>query len=231
MAEPRRHISGRVLRTPKAAAVAGILFAILQITSLTLIRANVPAGPTDSGDWLATSGRMITLAVTLTPFAGIAFLWYMGVVRDRMGHLEDQFFSTLFLGSGLLYLAMTFVASAMAGGTLTAYALEPDTMLGNGVYTYSRAVMYQINNVYAIRMSGMHMFVLGTIWIRTGVMPRWMAFVTFPLALVLLITIGFVPWVTLIFPAWVGLISVYILIQNLRQRQETIQQDDLSQDD
>lgn len=33
--------------------------------------------------------------------AGIAFLWFIGVIRDRSGAHEDRFFATVFLGSGL----------------------------------------------------------------------------------------------------------------------------------
>ena len=53
----------------------------------------------------------MTLALNIIPFAGIAFLWFMGVLRDRFGQQEDRFFATVFLGSGLLFLAMLFAAS------------------------------------------------------------------------------------------------------------------------
>ena len=52
----------------------------------------------------------------LMPFAGIAFLWFIGVVRDGFGRYEDKFFSSVFMGSGLLFLAMTFVSSAVGAG-------------------------------------------------------------------------------------------------------------------
>jgi len=38
------------LTTPRAAAIAGILFAGLSITSLALVRISVPAYPQDAGD-------------------------------------------------------------------------------------------------------------------------------------------------------------------------------------
>ena len=147
MDKQKSHLYSRVLLTPKTAAVAGIIFAVLQSTSLILIWANVPAVATDPGGWLSSNAKAVSLALTLTPFAGIAFLWYMGVMRDRMGRLEDQFFSTLFLGSGILYLAMTFVASAMASGLMTAYALNPDTVLETDFLIYLRAIIYKTNNV------------------------------------------------------------------------------------
>ena len=58
----------------------------------------------------------------LMPFAGIAFLWFIGVVRDGFGRFEDKFFSSVFIGSGLLFLAMMFVASAVVGAGLSSAA-------------------------------------------------------------------------------------------------------------
>lgn len=218
MTESNAHLSKRMLRTPRAAAVAGIIFAVLLGTSHVLIQLSVPADLLDTSEWLDDQAKTISLALSLVPFAGISFLWFMAVVRDRMGHLEDQFFSTLFFGSGYLYLGMTFASAAIASGILTLYTSEPDMLIGSEVYALSRIVINGISSIYAIRMAGMFMFVLGTIWVRTQVMPRWLAFVTYALALVLLISIGFTPWVILVFPAWVFVISVYILILNYRVR-------------
>ncbi|MEA3438941.1 MAG: hypothetical protein U9R58_01530 [Chloroflexota bacterium] len=218
MTESKAHLSNRALRTPRAAAIAGILFAVLLGTSQVLIQLSVPADLLDTSDWLDDQAKTVALALSLLPFAGISFLWFMAVVRDRMGHLEDQFFSTLFFGSGYLYLAMTFASAVIAGGILTLYASDPALLIGTEGYALSRVVINRINTVYAMRMAGMFMFVLGTIWVRTRVMPRWLALVTYALALVLLISIGFTPWVVLIFPAWVFVISVTILILNYRVR-------------
>jgi hypothetical protein len=133
-----------------------------------------------------------------------------------MGQLEDKFFSSVFFGSGLLYLGLTFVSAALAAGLLTSHALEPDKLIDSGVYTFSRAVMYRITNVYAIRMAGVFMISLGTISVRTRIMHRGLAFLTYVLAIFLLLSIGLSLWVSLIFPSWVLIVSIYILVFNLR---------------
>ena len=171
------------LKTPRTAAIAGILFAVLFISSIVLVRLSIPANPADGGIWLQDRAGTVALALSLVPFAAIAFLWFMGVVRDRIGHLEDQFFSTVFFGSGLLFLTMTFASAALAGGTLAAHAVEPSRLIDSGVYPVARAVMYRITNVYAIKMAGVFMSSLGTIWVHTRVMPRWLVFLTYALAL------------------------------------------------
>jgi hypothetical protein len=209
-------LTDRRLRTPRAAAVAGILFALLLGISYSLMRISIPADPADGGRWLEERANTVILALSLAPFAGIAFLWFIGVVRDRIGHFEDRFFSSVYFGSGLLYLAMMFVSAALAGSLLSTYAIIPAQLVDSGIYTFGRAIMWQISNIYAIRMAGVFMISLGTIWVRTHTMPRWLVFLTYGLALVLLVSIGYSLWVTLIFPGWVLIISVYILALNLR---------------
>ena len=141
------------LKAPRAGAIAGILFSILLITSVTLIRLSVPDSPRDPGTWLAHSAESIRLALNLLPFAGIAFLWFMGVLRDRMGEKEDRFLATVFLGSGLLFLAMTFALSAVAGGLMMAYEAIPDKLMDAAIYTFARTVAYQFGSVFATRMA------------------------------------------------------------------------------
>jgi hypothetical protein len=216
MTETQISLTRKRLTTPRAAAIAGILFALLYGAGMVLIRLSIPADPATDIAWLETNARKVSLALNLVPFAGIAFLWFIGVIRDRLEDLEDRLFATVFLGSGLLFLALTFVGAALAGGLLSSYLVAPGPLEGSGLYTYSRAVMYQILNVYAIRMAGVFMISLGTIWLRTGLMQRAWAIVTYALALVLLVSIAYSLWVTLIFPGWVLAVSVYFLILALR---------------
>jgi len=202
------------LRTPRAAAIAGILFALLYGSSYILIQVAIPALSIETNDFSGDQARSITLGLSFLPFAGIAFLWFMGVIRERMGAMEDQFFSTLFLGSGLLYIGLTFTASAVGGGLLSAFAIDPDLIANSDALLLARSITNRITTIYAIRMAGMFMIVLGTIWVRTQIMPRWLALITYASAAVLLISVGFSHWVILIFPAWVLVISAYILYLN-----------------
>ena len=202
--------------TPRAAATAGILFSVLLITSLTLIRISVPANPKDAGSWLTDNSKTVNLALNLLPFAGIAFLWFIGVVRDRLGEHEDRFFATVFLGSGLLFLAMLFSSAAVAGGILSIFGSSPNLLISSGIYTFGRALSYEIMNVYAMKMAGVFMISTCTLSLRTGIIPRWMAFLGLVLALFLLLSMGFFYWAPLVFPLWVLLISVHILWENLR---------------
>jgi hypothetical protein len=203
--------------TPRAAAVAGILFSLLLIASLVLMRVTVPPNPQEAGDWLSENWQTVNLALNLVPFAGIAFLWFIGVVRDRLGEHEDRFFATVFLGSGLLFLAMLFASAAVAGGVISMYGAAPARLISSGMYAFGRTLTYEIMTVYTMKMAGVFMLTTCTLSLRTGIFPRWMAFLGIVLAVFLLLSIGFFYWSPLVFPLWILLISVYILLANLRR--------------
>jgi hypothetical protein len=210
------------LKTPRAAAVAGILFSVLLIIILVLLRINIPADPRDTGKWFATDRRLIELALTLLPFAGIAFLWFIGVVRDRLGEYEDRFFATVFLGSGLLFLAMLFASAAMAGGIIIAYGATPTALVNSETYAFARATTFVVMNTYAIKMAGVFMISTCTIFLRTRTTPRWMALLGYLLALILLVSISHLSLIILVFPLWILLISIYILIENYRRGRDIV---------
>jgi hypothetical protein len=203
--------AGSPLRTPRAAAVAGIIFAVLSITALTLLRLSAPPRPGLAGTWLTDSSHRTALAIglNLVPFAGIAFLWFMGVVRDRIGEREDRFFSTVFLGSGLLFVAMLFVGAAVAGG-LVASASSP-ALPGSGTLALGRNVSTGLLNVYSMRMAAVFTLTTVTIARRTQFVGRWVTLAGLACAVVLLVGIGISPWAELVFPVWILALSLDIL--------------------
>lgn len=205
------------LRTPKAAAIAGIVFSILLVIIFLLLRSSVPADPLESGTWLETSARTVAIALNLVPFAGIAFLWFLGALRDRLGHLEDRFFATVYFGSALLFLAMLFAAAAILGALVLAFAAHPNEVINSATFYFARAVAYNIMNVYAIKMAAVFMISTSTVVIYTAIAPRWIAVLGFVLALTLLLGSYLITWSFLVLPLWILLISVYILIDNFRQ--------------
>jgi hypothetical protein len=206
------------LTTPRAAAIAGIVFSLLLMASMLLIRTSIPANPLAEeavADALRHS-RRISLALNLLPFAGISFLWFVGVLRDRLGALEDRFFATVFFGSALLFLAMIFTAASVAGGIIKLLLSGSGNQIPIGAYSLARIQVYQAMHTYAIKMAGVFMISTSTISLRTGIVPRWMAFLGFALAAVLLLSVGTIQSILLVFPLWVLLISIYVLIDNFR---------------
>jgi hypothetical protein len=205
------------LKTPKAAAIAGMVFSVLLIVVFWLLRTSIPAAPQETGSWLQSSSGSVALALNLMPFAGIAFLWFIGVLRDRLGQQEDRFFATVFLGSGLLFLAMLFTSAAIVGAILIAFAMHPQELIGSATFHFARAAAYSMVNVYMIKMASVFMITTSTVAIYTAIAPRWLAALGFALALLLLFGSYYFSWSFLVFPLWVFLISVYILKDSIRR--------------
>jgi len=166
-----RSITRANLKTPKAAAIAGILFSLLLIAVFWLLRVSVPADPQEPGSWLRANSNVVALALNLVPFAGIAFLWFIGVLRDRLGQREDRFFATVFFGSGLLFLGTLFIAAALVGGILIAFAAQPEELINSAAFHIARATAYNLMNIYMVKMAGVFMITTSTLAIYTGFAP------------------------------------------------------------
>jgi len=220
------------LRSPRSAAIAGILFSVLLMTSMILFRSIVTVTAADiNRDWLETSAHTASLALGLVPFAGIAFLWFTGVIRDLLGDREDKFFATVFLGSGILFVGMLFVWAAAFGALFATYAMAADRLANDDIFIFGIAFMNEILGNYTLRMTGVYMLSTATLWTRTGVMPRWLTIITYIVAVGLLFFAGSVSEFRFVFPGWVFLVSVYILVLNYRRTENQESADELSPDD
>ena len=210
---PLRVAKREALRTPRAAAVAGIVFAVLLSAALILVRLAVPESQ-DIGSWVIDESkrRLVMLALNLLPFAGIAFLWFIGVIRDRIGEGEDRLFATVFLGSGLLFVAMLFVSGAIAGGMIATASGSDFASETSDLLEFGRRSTLELVAVYAMRMAAVFTMSTTTLAMRLGVVPRWLAIYGYITAVVLLLASGTFPWLELTFPAWVFVLSVHMLL-------------------
>jgi hypothetical protein len=155
----------------------------------------------------------VAIGLNLIPFAGIAFLWFIGVIRDRIGEREDRFFATVFLGSGLLFVAMMFVAAAVAGGLIA------DASSGTpvaGTLALGRHITSILLDVYWMRMAAVFTLTTVTIARRTQIVSRWLTIAGVVTALILLVGVGISPWVELLFPAWILALSIDLLAATRR---------------
>lgn len=202
--------------SPLAGAFAGILFAALFTLSVAIMISTMSSLPNDTGSWLASGYGKFRFAIGLLPFAGLFFLWFIAVARQQLGRREDQFFSTVFLGSGLLFIAMVFSAAASAGAMAAGYARASSGFAGSSTYYFARATIAEIFTVYALKMAAAFQVSGATLWIRTGVMPRWLALLTYAIAVVFLLGVSRSMWLVMLFPAWVFLVSVYFIAAHTR---------------
>ena len=210
--------SSRTLTPPRAAAYAGIIFAALMVASLGIVRVTLPDNPASPAIWLThpNARSAVRLALNLVPFAGVAFLWFIGVLRHRLGALEDQFFATVFLGSGLLVVGSLFASAAVAGALLQITATVNVQQTDDEIYYFAWHLSHTFLNVFAIKMAGAFIFSTCTIALRTALFPRWVAYSGFLCGVVLLVVISNWLWIALLFPLWILLVSAQILVADRR---------------
>jgi hypothetical protein len=187
------------------------------ITIFVLIRLSLPTDPSSAIQRLNVEAGTIAFAVSLIPFAGVAFLWFIGVVRDRLGAREDRLFATVFLGSGLLFLAMLFCAAAIVGSTVVVFSTAADRPTDPEAFAFARRLTFELMNVYAIKMAAVFMITTSTVAAYTQFVPRYVAYLGYPLALLILFGSQFRDWSFCVFPLWVLLLSTQILIDNYRR--------------
>ncbi|MGW0189125.1 hypothetical protein ACWDV7_25655 [Streptomyces sp. NPDC003362] len=194
---------GERLGTPRAAGIAGVVFAVLMAAAIVLVRLALPGGA--EGDGVAVDGGQrdsVRTALELLPFAGIAFLWFMGALREQAGAGEDRFVATVFLGSGLIFVATLFGCGAAAGTVLDEGEQDPP---------FGRQFAYALLTTYAMRMAAVFVITTSTIGRRLGVLPRPLVVLGYLAGLILLVVGSSLPWSELVFPAWALVVSLHIL--------------------
>jgi hypothetical protein len=202
--------AGRQLKAPWAASIAGLLFSVLFTAALVLVRSQ----PEQTGQNTA----IMIGGLYLAPFAGIMFLWFVAVIRDQLGEREDRFFATVFFGSGLLFVALLFTTAAVVSTPTTLVEFLGGAQLSTEGQAILRALAYTLLFAMATRAAAVFMLATATIGIKSGVFPRWFALVGYLLGFVLLVAVSFWDWFILVLPAWVAVVSLFILRRERTRR-------------
>jgi hypothetical protein len=202
--------AGRQLRAPWAASIAGLLFSIMFTAALVLVRG--------ASDQSGQSTAIVIGGLYLAPFAGIMFLWFVAVIRDQIGEREDRFFATVFFGSGLLFVALLFTTAAVVSTPTTIVELLGETQLSAEGQAILRGLAYTLLFAMSTRAAAIFMIATAVIGMKSGVFPRWFTLVGYLLGLVLLVAVSFVDWLILVLPAWVAVVSLFILRRERARR-------------
>ncbi len=227
MTENTQRLVQRQVRSPRSAAIAGIVFSGLLAASMILLHGDALGNPADVGtEWLESWSSAATVVLVLVPFAGIAFLWFTGVIRDLVGDREDRFFSTVFFGSGIILVVLMYTWAAAVGAILGTHAAATHLSIDFDVYVFGLTFMDQIIGSYFLRMAAVYMLSIGSLWTRAKVVPRWLSIVTYVVGLGFLLFASALREARFIFPAWVLLVSLYTLISNYRRTHDQESQEE-----
>jgi len=196
---------------PRPAAAAGVAFGLLFGTALVLVRMSIPGSIAERGGWLADPAGTLRLATHLLAWGGIAFLWFIGAVRTHIGAREDRFLASVYFGSGVLFLSMSFAAGAATQALLAAHAQHGERFFDSGTFAFGGRLTYELTYTYALRMAGVFMFSLATLCLHTGALPRPFVWGTWGLAALLVFGLTQTLWAALLFSLWVLCLSLYLL--------------------
>jgi hypothetical protein len=204
-------------------AVSGILFAGLFIAALVLVRqAPGLAAPDRVYTAFYTVGRgnvLVTVGLYIVPFAGIAYLWHMSATRMLIESLPgstSELPGWLQLTAGVLFVCMLFAGTAAVGAValLTVFSTTP--LPSPEVARTLTAAGYGMVFVFGVRAAGMYMITTTTLIRRRALLPRPLAVVSHLGAAFLLLSTTFHPATLLVFPGWVLLLSVVLLVHAAR---------------
>ena len=202
------------LRSIEAAALAGLAYATLSLVSTYLLLRAPRATPTGTDvAWYADAAnqRSTALGLNLMAIGTIAFLWFVAVIRRRVGEGENRFFGTVFLGSALLLAGIRMIAGIMlAAPAMSGYLLDvvPDP---NSIGLWQAAGL-SMATVVGTRLEAVFVISTTTVGRLSEALPRWLIWLGYVAGLVLVIAP--LPRTLLIwlFPAWISLVSASLLV-------------------
>jgi hypothetical protein len=201
------------IRQPQSAAIAGLVFGGILAAVIILLHEAAPLLIEDSARWVDDQAKRnsVNTALNLIPFAGIAFLWFIAVIRAQLGSREDRFFETVFLGSGLLFIALLFVTAAILKAVLI--STDAGLTLPDGVLSFAWTFAAALLRLFGARMAAVFVFSVATTGVRLGTIPRWLAIPGYLTGLLLLATPPLPSLAQLLFPLWIIALSIHILVR------------------
>lgn len=206
------------VRSPRSAAFAGMGYSILMIAGMFLASNITSVRLEDvSAEFLESWSRRVSLILYMIPIAGLLFLWFTGVIRERLGELEDRFFATLFYGSGIIQVVLLFIWGSIFGAVMVSRKLTAAGLIDRDIYIFGFAMMNEILGNYALRMAGVYMTAINALFSKTGLMPRWFSIINYILAMGFIFAAERIREARYIFPAWVFVMSIFVLILNIRR--------------
>jgi hypothetical protein len=218
MAEQRRERAQRRVRSVEAAAVAGIAYSLLTVFSLVQM-ARYPSLSLPEAEltaWFDDPEHRAWLFAGLgsASVAAIAFLWFIGVIRRRLGEREDQFFATVFFGSGVGYVAVSLVGSAAVASPAVATTVLDAAEVSPSSASLAGGLGAALLLVVAPRLQAVFIFTTSTVFLRSRVLPSWVAVAGYIVGSAMFVAPIVWRSLGLAFPVWVSVVSVVLLLRH-----------------
>ena len=202
-------------RSVEAAALAGIAYSILAVVALTRISSypSLDLPESDLTAWFDDDANQALLvgSLGLASVSAIAFLWFVAVIRRRLGEREDRFFATVFFGSGIAYVVIWLVGAAVLAGPAIAMTVLDAAEVSPASASLAGGVGAALLLVVAPRIEAVFIFTTSTVILRGQVLPNWLALVGYGAGTVMFLAPIIYPPLAYVFPVWVFAVSVVLL--------------------
>ena len=216
MTEQRRRQARRRARSVEAAAAAGIVYSLLTLFALFQLsrypKLSLPeqelTGWFDDGQ----NRALLTAALGASSVAAIAFLWFVAVIRRRLGDREDQFFATVFLGSGILHVTVSLIGAAAIAAPAIAMTVLDAAEVSPSSASLAGGLGAALLLVVGPRVQAVFIFTTSTVILRSRVLPSWVAVAGYLLGLTMFVAPIVWRSLGLAFPIWVIVVSIVLLV-------------------
>jgi hypothetical protein len=210
-----------VRRSVILTASFGIAHSLLLMTAFFLLRSQAPSVDAPDGeivDFYGDAGnrRIVLLAgIYLIPFAAIAFIWFIVALRMWATYSVRRasiLFANVQLVSGIIYIGLLLAAGAAisipaASMSLSDGPLDPDFARQFPHYGVTLFL------VLSMRMAAMYVFSTTSFLRTSGLLPRWFLVLGGVVGLALLLSASVSPLLILVFPTWLLVLCVILLIR------------------
>lgn len=206
----------RRLASIEAAAVAGIVCALGWSLALWGLLSAPGIGADESeirrfyADDANATAALVWLQVLVA--ASIAFLWFVGVVRGRIGDQEPRLVGTVFFGGSILLAALLFLGASLLAAPAVMVAVG-GTAPDPGATALLRAAAAVVLTVFLPRVGTLVMLSTASLGRATGALPRWLVIVSVVVGVFELVNVTVSTPTIFLVPGWIALVSVVLLVR------------------
>lgn len=212
--------SGTRLRSVEASAVAGVLYSVFTIAAIVALSRFPSLALSDEAltAWFDDTEHQATLilGLNLAALSSVSFLWFVAVVRRRLGDREDRFFATVFRGSAIVYVSIWLTGAAVVAAPAVAMTIHDDGAISKEVATLDAGLGAALLLMVAPRIQSVFLFSTSTLILRTGTLPKWVSYLGYLLGTILFVFPLVYEPLGIALPVWVFIVSVAILVNRLQ---------------
>jgi hypothetical protein len=188
-------------------AGGGLVFVVLFFTAFVLTGESGDTGSEVLEHYTGQEGKQI-VALFLLAASAIAYLVFVAALRAVLAaaEREPRPLSTLGLTGGIVTTALLLVTAAVLAALTDAVGTAEDPQ----TYYILNSTTYPLIT-FGIAASSLLALATGILTLRSGVLPRWVGWVSLVAAPIILVSILFIPLFG--FLAWVAIVSVVLLMR------------------